>query len=81
MKILLPSPPTERPDDREFSELLAKAEAIVVERQRGSISLVQRILQIRYNQAAVLIEALEKKGVLGVSNNGGARTVLKGRGA
>ena len=46
-------------------ELLPKARALIIEHQRGSISLVQRHLRIGYNAASELLEALEAEGVVG----------------
>ena len=57
-------------------ELLVKARAIVCEHRRGSISLVQRHLRIGYNQAAKLLEQLERDGVIGPYETNGARKVL-----
>jgi hypothetical protein len=45
--------------------LLPIARGIVIEARRGSISLVQRHLQIGYNAAAELLETLEAEGTVG----------------
>lgn len=70
----IPKPP-DSPEDREFAYLVNKAEEIVVEYRKPSISLVQRHLRISYNMATKLIESLEVKGVIGFKD--GIRTVLK----
>lgn len=53
-----------------------QAKALVQTHQRASISLVQRYLQIGYNRAARLLEALEKAGVVSAMNSSGNREVL-----
>lgn len=60
----------------ELSDLVRRARAIVVGHQRGSISLVQRHLQISYNTAAKLLEALEQEGVVSPQRQNGQREVL-----
>jgi DNA segregation ATPase FtsK/SpoIIIE-like protein len=75
------STPTAKPtgvEERQFAKQLIKAEAVVVEAQKASVSMVQRRLMIRYNLAARLMEALEIKGVVSVANEKGIRAVLKG---
>jgi S-DNA-T family DNA segregation ATPase FtsK/SpoIIIE len=57
------------------AELLALARKIVCENRRGSISLVQRHLRIGYNRAALLLEMLERDGVLSAPLSNGTRTV------
>jgi len=56
--------------------LYDEAKAIVITHQRASISLVQRHMEIGYNRAARLIEAMETKGVVSVPDKAGNRTVL-----
>jgi len=71
----------EEPSD-EFElddDLLDKAEEIVREYGRASISLLQRRLRIGYSRAARLIDLLEEHGIIGRSESGGrAREVLDG---
>jgi ribosomal protein S25 len=58
-------------------ELLDKAEEIVREYGRASISLLQRRLRIGYSRAARLIDLLEEHGIIGQFEPGGkAREVL-----
>ncbi|MFL5696951.1 MAG: DNA translocase FtsK [Ktedonobacteraceae bacterium] len=67
-------------DDFELEDdLLEKAEEVVREYERASISLLQRRLRIGYSRAARLIDLLEERGVIGSSEVGGrSREVLDG---
>jgi len=58
------------------AELLIEARKIVCEHRRASISLVQRYLRIGYNRASLLLEMLERDGVISAMNNEGLRKVL-----
>ena len=70
----LPSDDFELDDD-----LLDKAEEVVREYERASISLLQRRLRIGYSRAARLIDLLEERGIIGHSESGGrSREVLEG---
>ncbi len=70
----------ENSDDFELDDdLLDKAEEIVREYGRASISLLQRRLRIGYSRAARLIDLLEEHGIIGHFEAGGrAREVLDG---
>ncbi len=60
-------------------DLLDKAEEIVRDYGRASISLLQRRLRIGYSRAARLIDLLEEHGIIGHSESGGrAREMLDG---
>src|SRR5436309_7755355 len=62
----------EASDDPELEDdLLDKAEEIVREEGRASISLLQRRLRIGYSRAARLIDQLENRGIIGHSESGG----------
>ncbi|MGB8344349.1 MAG: DNA translocase FtsK [Ktedonobacteraceae bacterium] len=65
-------------DDFELDDdLLEKAEEIVREYGRASISLLQRRLRIGYSRAARLIDLLEEQGIIGPFEPGGrAREIL-----
>jgi DNA segregation ATPase FtsK/SpoIIIE-like protein len=65
-------------DDFELEDdLLEKAEEVVREYERASISLLQRRLRIGYSRAARLIDMLEARGIIGSSESGGrSREVL-----
>lgn len=52
-------------------ELLDKAEEVVREYEKASISLLQRRLKIGYSRAARLIDLLEERGIIGHSEQGG----------
>lgn len=52
-------------------DLLDKAEEIVRENGRASISLLQRRLRVGYSRAARLIDLLEQRGIIGRSESGG----------
>jgi DNA segregation ATPase FtsK/SpoIIIE-like protein len=69
-------------DDFELDdELLDKAEEIVREYGRASISLLQRRLRVGYSRAARLIDLLEEHGIIGQSGRGGqGRKVLESDG-
>jgi DNA segregation ATPase FtsK/SpoIIIE-like protein len=52
-------------------DLLDRAEEIVRENGRASISLLQRRLRVGYSRAARLIDLLEQRGIIGQSESGG----------
>lgn len=58
--------------------LLAKARAVVIKQQKASISLVQRTLKIGYNQAARMLEDLEREGVVSRMTLDGRTVLVKG---
>lgn len=60
-----------RPD-----ELYEQAVEIVVREQRGSVSLLQRVLGIGYGRAARLIDWMAEDGIVGGYNGSNARQVL-----
>lgn len=55
---------------RELDPLYAQARSIVLDRQRASISLLQRELRIGYNHAARLLEAMEGDVVTPMDKDG-----------
>lgn len=57
-------------------ELYDEAVALVTRENRASTSFVQRKLQIGYNRAARLIEAMEQEGIIGGPDHVGRRKVL-----
>ena len=65
-------------DDFELEDdLLERAEEVVREYERASISLLQRRLRIGYSRAARLIDLLEERGIIGQFESGGrSREVL-----
>jgi DNA segregation ATPase FtsK/SpoIIIE-like protein len=58
-------------------DLLERAEEVVREYERASISLLQRRLRIGYSRAARLIDLLEERGIIGqFESSGRSREVL-----
>jgi len=57
-------------------ELIVEAAHLVVTHQQGSVSLLQRRLEVGYARAGKLIDALEKIGVVGPHTGSKARDVL-----
>ena len=51
----------------------------MVEVQKASTSLLQRRFGIAYNRAAILIDELEKNGIIGPSQGSKPREVYKKR--
>ena len=62
--------------EEEKDELYDEAVQIVVESQRGSVSLLQRKLGIGYSRAARLIDMMEEAGIVGSHRGSKARKVL-----
>jgi S-DNA-T family DNA segregation ATPase FtsK/SpoIIIE len=60
------------PDD----ELYEQACRIVLESQRGSVSLLQRKLEIGYTRASRLVDYMAKEGIVGAYKGSKAREVL-----
>ena len=63
-------------DDAEKDALYDQAVQIVIESGKTSISYLQRRLRIGYNRSAVLIEQMEKSGILSAPEQNGTRTLL-----
>lgn len=73
-------PPEEQPEAAEsdpVDELFDKAVALVREHKIASVSFIQRRLRIGYNRAAIIIEQLEKHGVVSALDKSGRRTVIE----
>jgi S-DNA-T family DNA segregation ATPase FtsK/SpoIIIE len=64
------------PEDMEKDELYEEAVRIVLESQRGSVSLLQRRLEIGYTRAARLIDVMAMDGLVGEYKGSKAREVL-----
>ena len=56
--------------------LYDKAVELVLENRRPTISFVERRLNIGYNRAANLVEAMERNGVVSQANGAGKREIL-----
>ncbi|MBI5779660.1 MAG: DNA translocase FtsK [Planctomycetes bacterium] len=63
-------------ENLEDDELFEDAVRVVLETQRGSVSLIQRRLNIGYSRAARLIEMMAKVGIVGGYKNSKAREVI-----
>ncbi len=60
----------------EIDEYLEEAVRLVVDKQKASISMMQRAFRIGFNRAARLMDALEKRGVVGPDEGSKPRQVL-----
>lgn len=67
---------TQNPDGDGVDQLIDRTRSLVIESNKASISYIQRKLQIGYNRAARLLEALEIEGVVGPMGASGMRQVL-----
>jgi S-DNA-T family DNA segregation ATPase FtsK/SpoIIIE len=56
-------------------ELFERAAEVIIGEQRGSVSLLQRKLEIGFSRAGKLMDALEKKGIVGPQIGAKAREV------
>lgn len=56
-------------------ELFARAAEVIIGEQRGSVSLLQRKLEIGFSRAGKLMDALEKAGIVGPQIGAKAREV------
>ncbi len=60
-------------------QLYTAARALVVETQKASTSMLQRVLRIGYSHAASLINSLETNGIIGPPNSSNPREVFLDR--
>ncbi len=63
-------------DANDDESLYRKAVEVVLKDKKPSISYVQRSLRIGYNRAAILIERMEKEGVISEAGHSGKRQIL-----
>ena len=63
-------------EDDADTQLYRKALQVVAESQKASTSYVQRHLRVGYNNAARLIERMEKEGKVSAPDHVGRREVL-----
>jgi S-DNA-T family DNA segregation ATPase FtsK/SpoIIIE len=61
---------------RERDPVYEQAVEVVIREQRGSVSLLQRVLGIGYGRAARLIDFMAEDGIVGMYNGSSAREVL-----
>jgi S-DNA-T family DNA segregation ATPase FtsK/SpoIIIE len=68
----------ESPLDREMEkdEYYEDAVRLVVQKDKASISMIQRKLRVGYNRAARMVEMMEQEGYVGPSDGNTAREVL-----
>ena len=57
-------------------KLYIQAKARVIKDKNCSISYIQRKLEIGYNRARIIIELLEKNGVVSTPNKNGIRKII-----
>ena len=70
-------PKSQKEDDEEpEDELLGEAASFVVASQQASVSAVQRRFRVGYSRAGRIIDALERKGVVGPFEGSKSRSVL-----
>lgn len=70
-------PKNEKEDDGEpEDELLPEAASFVVSTQQASVSAVQRRFRVGYSRAGRIIDALERKGVVGPYEGSKSRSVV-----
>ena len=62
--------------DMEKDEYYEDAVRLVVEKNKCSISMIQRKLRVGYNRAARMVEMMEEQGLVGASDGCTARDVL-----
>jgi S-DNA-T family DNA segregation ATPase FtsK/SpoIIIE len=64
----------------EDEELIQRAVEIIVRDRRATTSYIQRCLRIGYNRAALIIEILEQRGIIGPQVGTAPREILIGAG-
>lgn len=68
--------PTETLGVEDTDENFEEAARVIVRRQQGSVSLLQRKLAVGYTRAARIVDQLEEAGIVGPFNGTKAREVL-----
>lgn len=63
-------------DGEETDEFYEEALELVVEKEKASVSMLQRQFRIGYNRAARLMEQLERRGIVGPEDGSKPRRVL-----
>lgn len=66
-------------EDAEQDLLYDQVVAFIAEKQKVSVSLVQRQFKIGYNRAARIVEAMESSGLVSAQKGNGNREVLVGK--
>ncbi len=75
VEVTEPKEEAKAPDEPE-DELLPEAASFVVSTQQASVSAVQRRFRVGYSRAGRIIDALERKGVVGPYEGSKARSVV-----
>ncbi|MCR4610704.1 MAG: DNA translocase FtsK, partial [Lachnospiraceae bacterium] len=63
-------------DEEEYDELIWDAGEIIIDKEKASIGMLQRVLKIGFNRAARIMDQLEELGVVGEENDAKPRKVL-----
>ena len=66
-------------DEKDYDAYFADACRFVVEKQRASASMIQRVFKVGYNRAAHMIDQMEAAGVVGPEEGINPRRVLMDR--
>ena len=75
-KWLRPPDSAEQSEGDEYDVLFEQAARFVIEKEKGSTSMLQRMFKIGFNRAARIIDQLEKAGVVGPDEGTKPRKVL-----
>ncbi|MBM6829845.1 DNA translocase FtsK 4TM domain-containing protein [Anaerotignum lactatifermentans] len=62
--------------DEELDEFYEQAVELIIEKEKASVSMLQRQFRIGYNRAARLMDELEKRGMVGPEDGSKPRKVL-----
>ena len=62
--------------DGESDELYGEAVDLVIEKEKASVSMLQRQFRIGYNRAARLMDEMERRGIVGPEEGSKPRRVL-----
>ena len=60
----------------EFDTYFAEAGRFVIEKEKGSIGMLQRVFKIGFNRAARIMDQLEEAGVVGPEEGTKPRRIL-----
>ncbi|MCI8373542.1 MAG: DNA translocase FtsK [Lachnospiraceae bacterium] len=74
----VPKSAAEAPEDNQsrFDEYFADAGRFIIEKEKGSIGMLQRMFRIGFNRAARIMDQLEEAGVVGAEEGTKPRRVL-----
>ena len=63
-------------DASDYDEYFAQAGKFVIEKDKGSIGMLQRVFKIGFNRAARIMDQLEEAGVVGAEEGTKPRKIL-----